>query len=287
MPPFFLNTEAREGYGAVWDFDAPVLQVPLPFNAACSLCGLPTCADPIRYKAYADSVWYLQLGTLTRYADVAGRSTSYRNAVCFHGDDAIIHLGSGHFPRDPESRFLLIDRADIHIVLRELHHARNTICVDKCGRGADVSSYRAMWSTRPSNGGSRLFHRWLLHRETSRHRDSAASCVEHLNDVPLDCRRANLRASPNRAENSAAVHRLAAAFRAGRLYRVAAALQRARDRYLNVVVALRPLPDCVFQFKPVPDASMASRFARHDEGLGSESSSSEGDGFAIEDIIDA
>jgi len=143
MPPIFLDSEAREGYGAVWAFDAPVLVTPLPAAAPCSMCGQPSCADPIRSKAYADHVWYLQLGTLMRYADVAGRSTSYRNAVCFVGCDAVIHLGSGQHPRDRDSRFLLIDRADVHRVLRETHHARNTLCVDKFGGAADVSSFRA------------------------------------------------------------------------------------------------------------------------------------------------
>ena len=130
--------------------------------------------------------------------------------------------------------------------MSEMHHGRNSIVVDAFQAGEDVSCFRARWANEPLQGGSRLFHRWVLRADDD---GASSSCVEHLNDIPLDCRRANLRTSCNRVDNNQAPHRLAKALRDGRLLQVAEDMAKARAAYTDVVAKLPPLPESVFVAK--------------------------------------
>ena len=269
----YLDAARHEVLGVCWAYDGD----PCASRAVCSLCERPACAAPTRRVdvAYDDAVWYLRLGTTTRYADVRGRTASdrpkrglgddargaCRNAVCFAGPYAVLHLGDVTPPPrcEPAPAFLLFDRADVHLVLAELR-AGNTLYAaryDAAGgapHAADSRSnwpYRAQWTKPPTTRApSRLFHRWLLFSDATE--AAACACVEHLNDLALDGRRANLRAAPDCRGNNRHHHRLKYAFWGAAAAGAAAAahtMVEEQAEYWRMVDAAPPLPDVVFGHK--------------------------------------
>ena len=204
---------------------------------------------------------YLHLGTTTRYADVCGRTRAsrssgewtYRNVIAFVGPCAVIHLGDVT-PRpaadDVPCAFLVIDRCDVHSVINELKTG-NTLYADTYSSNNIKSPsnthwpYRAQWTKEPSFGlKSTQFHRWLLGLN--------AVCIEHLNDLALDCRRDNLQAATTTHQNVQTQHRLKYAYwHAGvsGTTQTALDLQESQKLYWNLVQQCPPLPDCVFACK--------------------------------------
>ena len=92
----YLAASQQEGLDRFYAFDAP--RCDNPPGSPCTMCLCTDCDDPCRTKAYQDGMWYLSLGTMTRYADVVGRRAAYHNAFCFVGEDAVVHLGSAGEP---------------------------------------------------------------------------------------------------------------------------------------------------------------------------------------------
>lgn len=249
MTAYFCETGVNEGAGIFWAFDGDMEQE-TSSRDACALCGISGCEEPPSGRRYRDNVWYLSLGTRTRYADATGHAKrarwsgeyTHRNVISFSGASAVMHLGSDALG---ESRFLVFDRLHTHRVMNEMRIGRNTVCLNTFQRHGDLSSYRAMWSEAPSNGGSKLFHRWLTIQDDGT--DKRVKCVEHANDIPLDCRNANLNLAHNHTGNNTATHRLSRAHRSGELTDIVASLTGKREQqYVRIVKASPPLPDCVF-----------------------------------------
>jgi hypothetical protein len=161
----------------------------------------------------------------------------------------------------------LLDRVDVHAVLEEMRIARNTIIVDHFAKSSSSSSssFRAVWTSTPTNGSSKLFHRWLVRGDHSqpetKQTGGTTDCVEHLNDIPLDCRRANLCRAPNRIHNNVWTHRLVRAFRAGNGDNALRDMEAARVRYTGVLRDVPPLPDCVFAQKRMREEPVREREA--------------------------
>ena len=138
---------------------------------------------------------------------------------------------------------------------------RNTLVADHFNTSSshDPSSFRVVWTGAPLDGSSKLFHRWLMVEEAPNAKQhcptgalpssAVAACIEHVNDIPLDCRRANLRSAPDRVHNNIWTHRLVRTFRDGSLHATAQAMEAERVRYTGILSKLPPLPDCVFANK--------------------------------------
>jgi len=242
---FYLNTARGEGQGTCW---ARTGTVHYQLDS-CNLCQTNTCDDPEYTKLYADGIWYLDLGITTRYSSVstAEQQLTYKNPMCLRGAHAVVHLGSTSM--NGADQYLVFERVHLHRVLEEFRMGRNSLRVEAyaSGRG-DLSSFRARWNTKPMCGGSPLFHRWLLLPGAN---TSVYKGIEHLNDIALDCRAANLKVARNLVDNNNTTHRLSRAFREGEgeFERCAKRLRAARDEYHVLVESCPPLPDCVFKAK--------------------------------------
>jgi hypothetical protein len=109
---------------------------------------------------------------------------------------------------------------------------------------------RARWcrptlTTAFSSTKATLFHRWLLSA-------SRGTFVEHLNDIALDCREANLKVSASLHSNNQQIHRLKHAVwshgsKGG--HQLLQSISDSQQTYVTTMVALPRLPDCVFAFK--------------------------------------
>jgi len=232
---YFLNTSCSEGLGVHWAWDGISLgQYDL---TSCSLCKQEDCEVAEIEKCYQNKMWYLGLATSSRYKCINQKQSGRRNVIAFVGDTVVVHLGST--PRKLQA-FLIFDRKHIHRLLGEfsrgntLHLGKyETKCADlNVVENAFYFPYRAMWSHEPQHGLSRLFHRWLLleHKELQ----EEFTCVEHDNDIPLDCREKNLRASRTSRLNSIHVHRLKHAYwKAGlpEMLRIANHIEQTQQEY--------------------------------------------------------
>mmetsp|Transcript_7622 Transcript_7622/g.23550 ORF Transcript_7622/g.23550 Transcript_7622/m.23550 type:complete len:350 (-) Transcript_7622:25-1074(-) len=154
---------------------------------------------------------------------------------------------------DVPQAHLVIDRSDVHRVVDELK-AGNTLYADAyVSRGVSETSethwpFRAQWTSAPSTAKSTLFHRWLVLADGG----EKVACVEHLNDIALDCRRENLRAASTTRRNVQTQHRLKYGYWSGGPNGAGATatdLKDAQDLYWTVVRLCPPLPDCVFAHK--------------------------------------
>ena len=191
MNPFYLDSTAEEGLDVSWGYDG---RPAVPTRTVCTLCKVEGCETPVTTLEYEGNVWYLCLGTTTRYADAVGRVPSskrvraltYRNPVAFRGDNAIVHLGDVT-PHRPIAAFLLFERKNIHRVRAELA-CGNSLYAEKYEGAPGLFNfpYRAQWCKPPTwspadaspSPTSMLFHRWLLAAEK-------ISYMEHLNDLAL------------------------------------------------------------------------------------------------------
>ena len=69
---YYLNTSENEGLGICWAWNGePVNES--QGDGVCALCQVIGCDSPVLDKEYKDNVWYMQLGTESRYRDVVGR----------------------------------------------------------------------------------------------------------------------------------------------------------------------------------------------------------------------
>ena len=123
------------------------------------------CSVAETQKTYENGVWYLNLATTTRYADVKGRTKTstelpglaFKNLMCFVGPYVVMHLGTVETAHTDQ--FVVFDRIHTHRVLWELTIGRNSVRVEACAsRRGNHSSFRARWVSYPSTGGSPLFH---------------------------------------------------------------------------------------------------------------------------------
>ena len=265
-PPFYLDVSQNEGIGTCWAYDGdPTIIADCPVDkSCCSLCQCIGCTQPITDKVYRDGIWYLDLGSTTRYADVRGRTASKRkrgdatsrNPIVFMGPFAITYLGVAN----NEAVFALFDRMHAHRVIREMKGG-NTLYASPYVSGPNGSTitpqchpFRAQWTKNPvladGSRSSTLFHRWLRLRDGSD--QEKFTCVEHLNDLALDCREENLRPSTNTAVNNAYIHRIKYAFwRGGGAGAMAKSREIMEEQaiYWETVRRCPPLPDSVFASK--------------------------------------
>jgi hypothetical protein len=117
--------------------------------------------------------------------------------VCVKFDDAMVSTPC----------FLFFDRKHIYKVLHELRSGKSlyadryTVSMDNGSLHKDNhQAVRARWCrptlrTTLSSTKATLFHRWLLST-------SPGTFVEHLNDIALDCRAANLKVSVSLHSNN-------------------------------------------------------------------------------------
>ena len=105
----------------------------------------------------------------------------------------MLHLGG------EQPHFLLFDRSHIHRVCSELHSGNTLYAANHEGH----YPFRAQWFHAPDVGGMCLFHRWLLRLAVR-----GPLYVEHVNDIPLDCRQVNLRVASSLHANNLHTHRL-------------------------------------------------------------------------------
>jgi hypothetical protein len=258
---FYLDAASNEGLGTWWAYSGTPTEQLLE---RCSLCLQADCVEPQRTKQYADGVWYLDLGTTTRYADAKGRTRSsktymngvtYKNPMCLCGPYAAIHLGD--VQNGGESHFLVTDRIHIHRLAREMIVGRNSLRVEAMRRGSENTSFRCRWNSAPSTGGSPLFHRWLLLEPNIQ----PQYIVEHRNDYPLDCRESNLKTAKTLEGNNNHTHRMARAFRkqsTSGFEAFVAEMRSERGQYEAILQDLPPLPDCVFIHKRMQDSPAKS-----------------------------
>lgn len=129
----------------------------------CALCLQRDFIDPQYMKLYSDGIWYMDLGTTTRYADVKGRTRSsgalrgivYKNVMLLHGDRVLVHLGS--VLGSKASHCLLFDRLHVHRVISEMIVGGNSLRVEASSGSSSLKSFRARWNDTPSSCGSPLF----------------------------------------------------------------------------------------------------------------------------------
>jgi hypothetical protein len=248
----YLDATSGEGLGISWAYSGLHVEHCLKL---CALCLEPECMDPQYHKVYSDDVWYLNLGTTTRYADVNGRTRSskavggivYKNVMCFKGQHTIVHLGT--VDGSSEVYYAVFDRFHIHRVLHEMVTGRNSLRVEVTQRKSALKSPRCRWNENPSTGGSPLFHRWLLLDKAI----ESKYIVEHLNDIPLDCRERNLKLSQSLKDNNNPTHRLSRAFRnqddGEEFETVRKKMKMERGEYHDLIRSTPRLPDCVFSKK--------------------------------------
>ena len=269
---YYLDSFEKEGLGVFWAHSGS----PVPVQpSVCALCLTPGCKAAQPKAVYREQCWYLGLGTTTRYADVRGDTRSSRpsgaltarNPVCFVGGYAVVHLGDvpistaakgGQPIRQPA--FVVFDRHHIHRAMAELRDG-NSICAEPYipynhGRAeekplpAHFFPFRAKWARKPAGSDTRLFHRWLLLPTAEQRRQHR--CVEHINDIALDCREENLRAAANCKNNNVHIGRLKYAYwQGGRsgVLRLVGSIQADQKQYWRAVHMCPPLPDCVFAHK--------------------------------------
>jgi len=248
----YLSTNLKEGLGTYWDYSGCIVRDSL---TKCHLCQELNCANPEYTKRFCDDIWYLELGTTTRYASATELTSkscgstgmTFKNPACLSGSNVIVHLGNPDL--SGPDQYLVFDRHHLHRVLYELHWGRNSIRAEPCGaKRGDSSSFRARWNTAPLGGGSPLFHRWLMLTDSPPEKKRV---IEHVNDIPLDCREANLKGADNLLSNNQTTHRLVRAFRDGDAFFEASVkrMREDRDQYHRLVEACPPLPDCVFKGK--------------------------------------
>lgn len=255
----YVDGYEGEGHGCAWTMSGIKRE-----SNTCGLCLDPDCKRPLCSKTFMDGMWYLELGTTTRYADVKGRTSTKnpghktrRNIIAFVDKCAVVHLGdvTPHEKANAPA-FLVFDRKHIHRVIDELHNVRNSIYADRydsisvLGQNYPV---RAQWCKKPGSSQSTLFHRWLLGL-TGSSDEHRFEYVEHLNDIALDCREINLRTANTLHGNNLHMNRLKRAFwdeGVAGAARKADEINRSQEPYWNIVRLLPPLPDFVFAFKRV------------------------------------
>ena len=243
---YYLNFKAQEGMDVSWAFSGIPTEVR---QESCCLCHQVSCENPEYFKFYEDFVWYLDLAVTTRYADIKGRTKTkvkslvFKNLICFMGPYVVIHLGKEQGIDESEAkiphRFVLFDRLQIHRVLYEMHVGRNSL---QCERNKS-GSVRARWVSDPIGGGSRLFHRWLLQVNQS------TMFVEHLNDIPLDCRNLNLTIDKGLTLNNQHTHRMGKVFKEDHDQKFEVLLAMMKDEVQDYIWCINSAPllsDCVF-----------------------------------------
>ena len=246
---FFWNTSKSQGAGVHWAWCG--IQVPeaLP---KCGLCCHDECVQAELFTYYSDCTWFLSLGTITRYKGAEKVPQNRRNVIAFVGDTVVLHTGA---TEGDKQTFLVFDRMHVHKVLVEFQRG-NSLHLSKYALHSSASKssfcfpHRAMWSKAPQNSCSRLFHRWLLLDNPSL--QSKYSCVEHDNDIPLDCRAVNLKRGKTNRANNLHIHRLKYAYweaGAKAVTKEADRINETQRKYWNIVHACPPLPDLVFTRK--------------------------------------
>jgi hypothetical protein len=93
----YLRYVAQEQQGVRWR-KMPTLTAMTSKNVLSnlrSLCRCGDCSTPCLLDDHREHAWYVNLGTYTRYRDIAGRSGSTRrNVICFPTDTlVVVHLG--------------------------------------------------------------------------------------------------------------------------------------------------------------------------------------------------
>jgi len=218
----------------------------------CSLCRNDECDQASLFTHYSECTRFLNLGTITRYNSSRKLKNNRRNVIAFVGSSAVLHAGA---TKEGRQAFLVFDRVHVHKVLAEFRRG-NTIHLNKYALHSSTSEgifcfpYRAMWSAAPRNSCSRLFHRWLLLED--KNMQLTYVCVEHNNDLPLDCRGVNLKQAKTNTANNLHVHRLKHAYWKAGINAVIEEANRINDsqrKYWDIVHACPPLPDLVFTRK--------------------------------------
>ena len=130
----YVDGYEGEGHGCAW-----VVSGRKQESSTCGLCLEAVCEHPLYSKTFLDGIWYLELGTTTRFADVKGRTSTKnpghktrRNIIAFVDTCAIVHLGDVT-PHETENApaFLVFDRKHVHRVIDELHKGGNSIYADR------------------------------------------------------------------------------------------------------------------------------------------------------------
>lgn len=246
---FFWDTSSSQGAGIYWAWEGIQVIEALP---RCSLCRNDECDQASLFTHYSECTWFLNLGTITRYNSSRKLKNNRRNVIAFVGSSAVLHAGA---TKEGRQAFLVFDRVHVHKVLAEFRRG-NTIHLNKYALHSSTSEgifcfpYRAMWSAAPRNSCSRLFHRWLLLED--KNMQLTYVCVEHNNDLPLDCRGVNLKQAKTNTANNLHVHRLKHAYWKAGINAVIEEANRINDsqrKYWDIVHACPPLPDLVFTRK--------------------------------------
>jgi hypothetical protein len=98
---FYFDYARGQGVGHAWAYGG----IPLGASAApsaeasegqtrCPMCHEFDCGVR-RSRSYDDGVWYLGLGTPSRFPDVIDRPHDIQNAICFVRESAVMSDGPG------------------------------------------------------------------------------------------------------------------------------------------------------------------------------------------------